>query len=478
MIDMSSRPQGVVHRCHAFGADALGDHDAVALAQQVKRGDVSTHELVQAAQARLARVNPHLNAVQSLAETPVQGASLAGGVFAGVPSWVKDNTALAGMPTGHGSRAVPTQPAAQHGAFAQQFLAQGLVVLGKTKLPEFGFNASTEFMHDAPTCNPWRTDYSCGGSSGGSAALVAAGVVPIAHANDGGGSIRIPASACGLIGLKTTRGRLVTGEMAQALPLNIISDGVVTRSVRDTAHFLAGAERYWRNPTLPPLGLVEQPLKRRLRIGLIVDSITGQPTCAETRATVEHTATLLQQQGHHIERIAVPAGAVFVEDFTDYWAFLAFMIRRNGKRGFGEGFDPAALDLLTQGLDRRFKRRGLTLPMVLYRLHRTWHEHATLMQTYDVLLSPVLGRVPAPLGFLKPDQPFEVIMERLRHFVSFTPLNNANGSPAISLPMGMSQTGIPIGVQFAAAHGDERTLLELAFELEQIQPWRRIQDPC
>ena len=466
------------HSIHAFSDDALGEHDAVGLMQQLKHKQVSSTELVQAALARLAKVNPAINALQyaTVDAALAQAGQAPQGVFDGIPSFIKDNTDLAGLATQHGSQAVAATAAVQNSAFADQFLAQGLVVLGKTKLPEFGFNASTEYAQEKPTHNPWHLDYSAGGSSGGSAALVAAGVVPIAHANDGGGSIRIPAACCGLVGLKSTRGRLVDSAMAKALPLNIVSEGVVTRSVRDTAHFFAGAEQYWHNPKLTPIGLVEGPSRRRLKIGMVIDSITGKPTCAETRATVERTATLLAQQGHHIESIAVPAGLVFMDDFTDYWAFIAFMIRSNGKKAFGPDFAPFALDHLTLGLDRRFKQRGYRLPLVLYRLQRTWREWVQLMQRYDLILSPVLGHVAPPLGHLKPDQTFEVVMENLRHYVSFTPLNNANGSPAISLPMGHSSNGVPIGVQFAAAHGDERTLLELAYELEEMQPWRRIQD--
>jgi amidase len=237
-------------RIHAFGPDLLADHDAVALADLVRRREVSPVELAETAITRVEKVNGALNAVQlaDYERALAEAAKLPTGLFAGVPTFVKDNTDLQGLPTGHGSRAVPRIPAAADGAFARQFLSLGFTVLGKTTLPEFGFNCSTEYQGSPPTRNPWHTGYSCGGSSGGAAALVAAGAVPIAHANDGGGSIRIPAACCGLVGLKPSRGRLLEAEWARMLPVKIIAEGVVTRTVRDTAHFFAGAEQYWRNP--------------------------------------------------------------------------------------------------------------------------------------------------------------------------------------------------------------------------------------
>jgi amidase len=269
---------------HAFGDDALGDLDAVAVAEQIRTRKVSAVEVVAAAIERAAKVNGVLNAIEleDFGAALKKAARAAAGVFSGVPTFLKDNTDLQGLPTGHGSRAVNARPAKADAAFAKQFLAQGFVCLGKSRLPEFGLNATTEFVDAAPVRNPWHPDYSTGASSGGSAALVAAGVVPIAHANDGGGSIRIPAACCGLIGLKATRGRLLGPPAARALPVNIIAEGVVTRSVRDTAQFFAAAESYHRNRLLPEIGLVQGPHKRRLRFGVVFDSVTGHRTDAGT----------------------------------------------------------------------------------------------------------------------------------------------------------------------------------------------------
>jgi amidase len=465
-------------RIHAFGPDLLADHDAVALADLVRRREVSPVELAETAITRVEKVNGALNAVQlaDYERALAEAAKLPTGLFAGVPTFVKDNTDLQGLPTGHGSRAVPRIPAAADGAFARQFLSLGFTVLGKTTLPEFGFNCSTEYQGSPPTRNPWHTGYSCGGSSGGAAALVAAGAVPIAHANDGGGSIRIPAACCGLVGLKPSRGRLLEAEWARMLPVKIIAEGVVTRTVRDTAHFFAGAEQYWRNPKLPALGLVEGPGKRRLKIGLVMDSITGVPTCPETRTAVAQTAALLESVGHRIEEMPPPVSQSFLEDFAAYWSFLAFMVSRFGERSFGEQFDASRLDDLTRGLAARFGRHRWRLPLILFRLRRTFWQHSRTTKNYDLLLSPVVGHVTPELGYLSPEVPFPELFQRMVNYVSFTPVNNANGSPAIALPMGAAANGLPIGVQLSAHHGDERTLLEIAYELEQAQPWRRITD--
>lgn len=463
---------------HAFSNDALGDLDAIGLAALIRSGEIRPREAIEAAIARARLVEPHLNAIELDAfEQALQAAdSRPVGIFAGVPTFVKDNTDLKGLPTNHGSRAVNAHPAKADNAFARQYMGQGFVCLGKSSLPEFGFNASTEFMGRPPTRNPWHTDYSSGASSGGSAALVAAGVVPIAHANDGGGSIRIPAAACGLIGLKPTRGRLVDAEAARSLPINIVSEGVVTRSVRDTAHFYAGAEQFYRNRKLQPMGLVQGPGNRRLKIGLVFDSITGHATDAETRATVAETAKILESMGHEVVEMPLPVKQSFANDFSIYWGMLSFLVATFGKKIMSPDFDASKLDNLSQGLITLYKKNFLKTPMVLYRLKKTWDDYARIFEHYDLVLSPVLGHTTPELGWLSPEQPFDELFARLMKYVSFTPLNNASGSPAISLPMGATTLGLPIAVQFSAAHGDERTLLEISYALEEAKAWRRIQD--
>ncbi|MGI5125748.1 amidase [Pseudonocardia sp. CA-107938] len=462
-------------RVHAFTDDALGDHDAVGLAGELRRGAVSVAEVRAAVAARAAAVEPTLRGIQvdRLAD-PVTGA--ADGPLAGVPTFVKDNTDVQGWPTGNGSAAYVPRPAPAHAPVTRQILATGLDALGKSRMPEFGLNASTEFTGAEPTVNPWDPRYSCGASSGGAAALVAAGVVPIAHANDGGGSIRIPAAACGLVGLKPGRGRMAPNANGARMPINLVTDGVVSRSVRDTAVFLAAADRHRRDPGHPPLGLVEGPAARRLRIGIVLDSPTGATVDADTRATVEDTARALEKLGHEVEPTTIAIDRRFVTDFVDYWSMLAATIALGGRFAFGTTFQVAGLDPFTRGLIARYKRVAPRTPAFLRRLARVRYDYAALFTRHDVLLSPVLAHVTPELGWLSPTVPFDQLLRRLTDYVAFTPLNNVAGAPAMSLPVGTSTGGLPIGVHLSVAHGDERTLLELAYALEAERPWRRIQD--
>lgn len=466
---------------HAFRDDALGDFDATAAAEAVAAGAVHPRELVQAAISRVALVRDALEPfayedfAAALEEAEAyDGAATDNGVFAGVPTVFKDNVNVAGQPTGQGSAAFTPRKVRRDSPFVAQFRSTGAIPLGKSKLPEFGFNATTEYVSGAPVRNPWNVDYSSGASSGGSAALVAAGVIPFAHGNDGGGSIRIPAAACGLVGLKPTRGRTIPDPFELKMPIRIVSQGVLTRSVRDTARFLAAAEDVYRNPKLPPIRLVTGPSTTRLRVAVITDSVMG-PTDPETRAAVESTVALLEGLGHQVEAVPTPVGRDFERDFTIYWAMLAFALLRAGD-SLGNNFDPERADTLTRGLAGLYRKNFYKTPQVLVRLARVKAKYAEMFARYDVVLSPVVANTTPKLGYLSPAQDFDEVFSRLAKHVSFTPLNNASGGPAISLPLSRDQRGLPIGMHFSAAHGDERTLIELAFELEQAVGWQRIQD--
>jgi len=466
---------------HSYCDDALGTDDATALAERLRRREVSATELTRAAIARADRVQPRIHAIatpgfeQALEaaralDSQPPGSSSA--PFAGVPTFIKDNTDVAGLPSLHGSLAVPRHHIAREtSAFAVQLLEQGFLCLGKSALPEFGFNASTEFQHSPPTRNPWNTGFSCGASSGGAAALVAAGVVPVAHANDGGGSIRIPAACCGLVGLKPGRGRVIDNDAAASLPVNILSDSIVSRSVRDTAGFMARAEEYFHNPELPAIGKIEGPSGRKLRIGLVMDSITGYRTDEETRATVEATAQRLEKLGHTVEPVPIPVADSFAEDFALYWSMLAFGLRVNGHKIIHPDFDKHQTDALTNGLARKFKRSFYRIPLVIWRLRRSYHDYARAMTGFDAVLTPVLAHTTPELGYLSPDVPFDTLFERLTRYASFTPLANATGAPAISLPMGRTADNLPISVQFMGPHGGEGTLLDIAYTLEAEAPF-------
>lgn len=466
---------------HVFTDDALGKDDATALARRIHNGEVSVSEVTRAAIARASKVEPVINSVvtdgyesaKSQAERLDANRPDANtAFFNGVPTFIKDNTDLTGLPTLHGSKAVPLNIASRTSPFASQLLAQGFLCLGKSTLPEFGFNATTEPAHLLPTRNPWNPAFSTGASSGGSAALVAAGVVPVAHANDGGGSIRIPAACCGLVGLKPSRGRLVDNDAASSLPINIVTDGIVSRSVRDTAHFMEQAERHFQRQGLPAIGTVSGPSDKRLKIGLVLDSITGHSTDDKTRQVVEATARTLEQQGHIIEPVAVPVNTSFPEDFALYWALLAFGMKINGKKITHPGFDKHQVDGLTNGLASMFKKQFYRLPAVLWRLKRSSQDYARAMADYDAVLTPVLGHTTPALGHLSPTVPFETLFDRLTRYVSFTPLANATGAPAISIPMGHTDDNLPVSVQLMGRYGGERTLLQLAFALEaEYSPW-------
>lgn len=457
-------------RVHTFTDDVLADHDAVALAELVRSAAVHPDELAAAALARAEAVNPQLNAIAYRCPRP-RPAIDESGTWYGVPAFVKDNADVAGLPSCHGSAAITPHPADKDDRFTAQLLSTGITVLGKTTMPEFGFTSTTEFENSDPTRNPWDIRYTVGGSSGGSAAMVAAGVVPVAHGNDGGGSLRIPAACAGLVSLKASRFRHLDNAQARQLPIKLVSEGVLTRSVRDQAAYHAAAEQYWRNPKLPPIGTVEGPSTRKLRIGLLTTACNGREADAATRAAVHSTAEILESAGHALEPMDPPVAPGLVDDFLRYWGFLAQMSGVTGKLSHGRSFDAARLDAFTKGLAASFRRQLLSTPGSLYRLNKARADYDEVLTRYDVILSPVLTHTTPELGYLRPGVPFDELLDRVTNFVGFTPINNVTGSPSIAVPAGLTDTGLPIGVMLSGAYGDERTLLELAFLLEAQRPF-------
>ncbi|MEP9362334.1 amidase [Nocardioides sp. CN2-186] len=462
-------------RVHAFGDDALGDLDAVGLVQAIQDGEVAIPDVVDAAIARTERLQPDLNAVSYVAfdRARAEARDPRGGFFAGVPSFLKDNVDVAGMPTQQGCDAYRAKPPEEHGDFARMYVATGLVPLGKTQLSEFGFSPSAEHPRLGPVRSPWDTTRTAGASSAGTAALVAAGAVPLAHGNDGGGSIRIPASVNGLVGLKPTRDRLAQDKINRQMPVRIVSDGVLTRSVRDTAAFLREAEQVYRALPLPPIGDVSRSGRKRLRVAVHTRGI-GRGCSPEVVELTLKTAQLLEELGHQVEEVAHPAPDSTADDFLLYWSMLAMMIVRTGRLQAGSSWDRSRLDNLTLGLDRHCRRRLHRLPGAIRRLQRTAHTSAEFHATYDVALSPTLAHATPLVGHLDPTNDFETVMDRILDWVVFTPWQNATGDPAISLPLATTAEGMPLGMQFAAGAGRESTLLELAFELEEARPWGRI----
>ena len=336
-------------------------------------------------------------------------------------------------------------------------------------MPEFGLTASTESLRFGATRNPWDTDRSAGGSSGGSAALVAAGVVPIAHANDGGGSIRIPAACCGLVGLKPSRGRLVDCPELARLPVVIGVQGVLTRSVRDTALYsrwpsgCTGTPRCRRSDC-------RAAVSRRLRVGLVVETIKGLPVSAEMVTAVRDTGQLLADLGHHVERPAprCPTSSVRTSCATGRSSRSRWVRRRAHLR---PGFDGARTEAFTRGMSAYLLAGWTGCRERCARLRRLARDHEAAFASYDVLVSPVLGHAPPPIGHLGPDVDFHTHLVRLLRYTSFTPVQNVSGSPALSLPLARTSTGLPLGIQLGAPFGDEATLLALAYELEEAAPW-------
>ncbi len=462
---------------HAFSDDALGTHDAVGLAAAIRRGEIGRREVLEAAIARVQRVNPILNAVRADCFDRARQAPATFGTFAGVPSFVKDNADVAGLPTCHGSAAFDSFPRRRDSAPAAQFLRQGFVVLGKTTLPEFGLTASTEFADGDPTRNPWNTAHSVGASSGGSAALVAAGAVPIAHANDGGGSIRIPAAAAGLVGLKPTRCRMLDQPGARQLPVNLVAEGVVSRTVRDTAHYFAAAERYRPAAKLPPIGLVEGPSARRLRIGVVRADVRGHGVHPDTAAVLDSAATELAGLGHELTEVRLNIDPQFIEDFKTYWALFAILMTTSFTVEHGRRFHPTRIDPFTRGLIGRIRGNPLAVVPAIRRLRRGIAIYDAHFTDVDALLSPVLSH-PAPvLGEQSPRQPFDELFAKLIDYVGFTPLNNIGGGPAIAVPHGRMSGNLPGSVQLSAARGDEATLLDLAYQLEAACGFPVITEP-
>lgn len=447
--------------------DALGDLDTIGVKDALKTRSVNSAELLEAAHARLAEVNPRLNAVVTMADIAYYSDE---GPFAGIPSFVKDNEDLEGTPTTHGSRATSREIKRQSSPMVELYQQLGFSIIGKSTLPEFGLTATTEPILGGPTRNPRNTDHSTGGSSGGSAALVAAGVIPIAHANDGGGSIRIPAACCGLVGLKPTRGRLPMRPETDKLPVKIATEGVVTRSVRDTALFYAEAEKLYA--PLPKIGHVTGPSSRRLRIGVITDALDGIPVDPEVRATVEATGAVLEGLGHHVEPVANQFELRFGMDFLRYWAALSAAIAFGGKQTFGEGFDRKQLEPFALGLMQLFKQSAMATPVTLRRLKQFEAQFANGTPGFDVVLSPVLAHPAPPIGFLSPDVDPRLHITRLLRYACFTPVQNVSGAPAISMPLGVTKSGLPIGVQAAAGRNQDAMLLELAYELEESMGWK------
>lgn len=468
-------------RINSFTNDALGNLDATGVAEAISKKEITAAEAIEAAIQRSEKVDPDLNAiVMKLYDDARQYDRLnSQGAFYGVPTYFKDTDNIKGYPTQMGTGAFNAKKAKRNSRFVNQFLSTGVSYLGKTTLPEFGLLCSTENEKWAVTRNPWNTDYTSGGSSSGSAALVASGAVPIASGNDGAGSIRIPAAICGLVGLKPSRYRIHGIDGTEAMPIEIIHQGVLTRSVRDTATFFGEAEKFYRNPKLPKLGHIKHGNKKRLRIAFIenlTEGTTGRQD-EDTYNLQQETAKLLESLGHTVEQVPLPIDVdTMVGHFLNYYGFLSYMSSHWGQFVFQAKVDRSELEPFTTGLAKRFKSNVLKLPRSIREMRKMGRECGKLFETYDVVMTPVLAHKTPKIGYFSPELAYEDVTKRAIDFATYTGLYNVTGEPAISLPLGVDSDGMPLGVQLAAPYGEDKRLLELAFELEEAKPWRTIAD--
>ncbi len=459
----------------AAAGDVLGDLDALGVAEKIKAGEFTAGEAVEAAIARAQKMQPALNflVTDMFDRARADAGKAAAGPFTGVPTLIKDLLDVTGFPTKAGCRALAgAPPAPTQSKYADALVAAGLVSIGKSTTPEFGFTATTEPLLTGPTRNPWNTEYSSGGSSGGAAAAVDAGVVPIAHASDGGGSIRIPAACCGLVGLKPSRGREIdTGRDQGPVPISV--NGAVTKSVRDTAAWLVATQRTGTVKVFEPVEMVTGPSTRRLKIGLQIKTLLGKDPDSEVAAEIAAVGEALKVLGHDVREFTAPVNGQTVSDaFTLYWAGMALEIREEIRKAAPGAPLEQLLEPLSLGLADFAQKQGpAAMARAVAALKAAERSYAGIFPGIDVLLTPVLARPTVKIGEFAPTLPFEKFLS-IQDYVAYTPLINAVGAPAISLPLGWTASGMPIGAHFCAKAGDEKTLLELAYEMEETRPWK------
>jgi len=459
-------------------------YDGVGLAELVRRREVRPEELLEAAIARVEARNPIVNAVVSRLYDQARAAIAAGvpaGPFTGVPYVLKDLGAFyTGAVTSFGSRFFADFLAGHDSELTARLKRAGLVILGRTNTPELGLAPSTEPRLFGATRNPWNLSYSAGGSSGGSAAAVAAGMLPMAHATDGGGSIRIPASCCGLVGLKPTRARNPLGpDQGEGWGGASVAHAV-TRTVRDSAALLDATsgpdvgDPYWAPPPARPfLSEVGQD-PGHLRIALTTTPWNGSPVDPECAEAARAAAKLCETLGHRVEeaRPEIDEAALGLAARTIVGANVRAALEA---RAVALGRELSADDVervtWAHALDGH-SATAADYARSMGVVHRTGRAVAGFFTNHDVLLSPTMCRPPYPLGVM--DMMTEdrgAYLAAIFASIGFTSLFNSAGNPAISLPLAWSKAGLPIGVQFAAPFGDEATLFRLAAQLEASQPW-------
>jgi amidase len=462
------------------------EHDGVGLAALIAAGEVTPAEAVEAAIERIERHNPVLNAVVYKAYDEAHAAARSGlpdGPFRGVPFLIKDlGVAVAGWPNSHGSRFARDIVDARDSGLIARYRGSGAVFMGRTNTPEFGITGTTEGAHLGPCRNPWNPDHIAGGSSGGSAAAVAAGIVPLAHASDGLGSIRIPAACCGLVGLKVTRDRNPNLPDAYDYAFGRVVDHVVSRTVRDSAAMLdvTGVAE----PASPyPAPQKERPYAEdvgrapgRLRIAWSAENPRGQAIDSEVERALQATADLLKALGHEVveKGLGIDYRALYramaAPGAANFAAGMRRLIERVGREPAPDELEPLTWAALKAG--RRVT--GEDALWGLQEMRRINRDILALFEDFDVYLTPVMGTPPPPIGYIDPVglTPKEVNRRQAEIF-PYTPPFNASGQPSISLPLAWSASGLPIGMMFTARYADEATLFRLAGKLEKEAPWKR-----
>lgn len=453
--------------------------DAVGQAALVKAGELSALELVDAAIARIERLEPHVHALAGADFDQARrwARTQPSGALGGVPFLVKDLTPYPGLRYSMGSRLFAQHVASEPTPYTRRLDEAGLIVLAKTTTSELGLLGSTETLLEGITHNPWAPDRSAGGSSGGSAAAVACGMVPMAHASDGGGSIRIPASMNGVFGFKPSPGRLV-----QTVPDDMggwIVDHCVSRSVRDSAWLLASTER--ADHPAGPVGYIDGPTTQRLRIGVYTQTSMGDEPSPAIGQALERTAALCRDLGHVVDQAPPPPvdgpaiSAAFFVVAGSKVAQMATMIEPMLGRPVGaDELEPFTLALIARA-------KGLPEGSVEAALQAGEREGAKLrrhLQGYDVMLCPTVPVDLWPLGTLAPTLETDHLIRRTEQLAGYTAIHTMAQVPAMSVPLEQSPEGWPIGMHFAAAQGGEGRLLRLAYELEAAAPWAsRYPDP-
>ena len=452
-------------------------HDAVGLAELVARREVSAAELLDAAVARMAQVNPKINAVTMDLTERARAETHAHGALGGVPFLLKDlGASLAGTPTSGGSRLFSQVVAPADSALTAAYKAAGLSIFGKTNTPEFGLWPFTESEFLGICRNPWDLSRTPGGSSGGASSAVAAGIVPAAHASDGGGSIRTPASCCGLFGLKPSRGRISFAPGGEGWA-GASTPHAITRSVRDSAALLDVACRpqpgdpYFLSPPQRPF--VEEAAREpgRLKIAFFAGAMQAPGIDPECESAVRETARLCAELGHEVEEAQIPGDVAAMQAAAGavISASIAASLDAEAERR-GRPIETGEIEAITFATYRR--GGAVTAPAYvrgLQALHAYTRAQAQLFETYDVLLLSTLGSPAIPIGSVLADS--KQVSERLFAFMPNTQAFNNTGQPAMTVPLAWSRIGLPIGLQFVARMGGEATLFRLAGQLEQARPW-------